>query len=197
MPDSGRSPGTAALSLVKFILLHPCTLFLRDGEYISNIRCHCHTRIPQSQAVYTHCRRCHIPIAESGVFVELLVKFLMRGVYISATDVLFATDSAHSRPLQCDLIGHHPASGAVFCVFMCSHREDITRTWVHARHVVHLLRALSPPGSRINIVVVPLYTYEKTHRLVFNMHIPTRIAPRRSPSCSRRPPQTSQNMTLT
>jgi len=111
------------------------------------------------------------------VFVELLVKLLMRGVYISATDVIFSSNSTHSPPLQCDLFGHHPASGGVFCVFVCSHRKDLVRTWVHARHVVRLLRALSPPGALINIVVVPLYTYERTQRLVFNMRIPSRIAP--------------------
>lgn len=172
------------ISLVKFILMHPCTLFPHENEYISNIRSHSNTKVAQNDVVYAHCKRCHTPLADSDVFIELLVKFLLRGVYISATDVLFvstepesgtqgATCSLRERKtiaLHCDLLGHHPATGSLYCVFICTHSEDLTRTWVHARDVVRVLERISPHGACINIVVIPLYIYERTNRLIFSMN---------------------------
>lgn len=165
-----RAGTTNALSLVKFILLHPCTLFARDGAYYSNVKSNRHVKIVSCDVTYPHCMQCSATtITDTDVFVAILVKFLMRGVYVSATNVIFATDSPKSCSLQCDIIAHHPPSGAVSCVFVCEHRHDLQHTWTHARKVVRMLKMISPPNALINIVVIPMYTYENTQRLVFHI----------------------------
>lgn len=176
---------SSRLSLVKFILMHPCTLFQSEGEqYISNIRSHSHTKVKRKDVDYAHCVLCHTPLVGSEVFIELLVKFLLRGIYISATDVLFALRGETS--LHCDLIGHHPVSGAVFVVFFCTHREDLRRTWVHARRVVFLLETITPTGGVVNAVVIPLYTYVQTQKLIFYTRPRIRMSRREAnPVCMR------------
>lgn len=158
-----------ALSLVKFILLHPCTLFQRDGAYYSNIKSNKHVKVDSSDVTYSHCQQSCSNITTNDVFVPVLIKLLMRGVYVSATDVVFATDSPRSRCLQCDIVAHHPSSGAMFCIFICKYRYDLKHTWIHAKAVIRRLKMISSPNALINIIVIPMYTYDKTKRLIFNI----------------------------
>lgn len=154
-------------SIIKYIMLHPCTLFEKQGAYRSNVRSHAELRLQTQEVEYAHSASCSKKVMHNDVFIPLVVKLLLRGIYVHATDVLFVADGASDseKPPQCDVVAHNPATGTVFCIFLCPKPSCIARTRAHAQKVLKTLARMTPSESKIRGMVFPLYGSGKPQQL--------------------------------
>jgi hypothetical protein len=154
-------------SIIKYIMLHPCTLYEKQGVYRSNVRSHTELRVETGEVEYAHSPSCSKSVLHNDVFIPLVVKLLLRGIYVHATDVLFVANEAMGgeKPPQCDVVAHNPVTRTVFCIFLCPKPSCIARTRAHAQQVLRTLTRMTPPDSKIRGMVFPLYGPGKPQQL--------------------------------